>query len=186
VREGVSSPHFKHGRYAKLPPDWAAKARTLLADPELLSLLPNIAITDARIDAALDAFSNGKGPTAWARAVELVERIDAAATADERARLLGPLLDTIRGGKPLVAALMDLDHLTEQRRRLVESEVKRQSSEQQSISYDRALALLQLMMDVVMRVVVDQAMRAEILTGWTRAANSRRALPPAMEVQVDA
>ena len=78
---GIQAQSFTHGRYSKyMPTGFLARYEASLADPEILSLKSEIAISQARVAELLQNLEVGTGLQAWqelkAQAAEVKKHID--------------------------------------------------------------------------------------------------------------
>jgi hypothetical protein len=163
---GIASPTFKTGRYSKhLPTRLAAKYAEALADPDLLALRDEIALIHTRQTELLEHLDTGLALRRWKDAQ--------AAYGEARAAIAGKdsvgfqvamvaLGDALNAGMGDYAIWQEIVEMTEQRRRLVESEHKRLVNMQQMISTERAMALLAVITDTIRRHVSDPSALAAI------------------------
>lgn len=162
--KGIASPHHIHGRYSKYGPKVLRdRSAEFLSDPDILSLHANLALTDARLADTLQKLETGGGLDALTRLRALVDKVRVATTEQEKATALGEMFTTIEAAGGTAELLHALDRLTEQRRKLVETEVRRQTSDQTSITLDRAFGFIDLLLDIVARHVKERQVLAAIV-----------------------
>lgn len=174
ARRGPDSPAWKgRGHSRDLPTRLADRVEGAMRDPELTSMLHEIAVTTARIDELYGQFDTGEAGSAW--------RSAAAAAAD--ARLAGadvkklvsePVPDGDEVGKALERLTQSLDkfdhamaageherslwheifEVHKHRGRLVEVELKREERLEQNISARQAVTLLGVVKQVLLKYLV--------------------------------
>ena len=166
--EGAANPNFKNGRYDRFLQSgkFGERARRFLNDPDVLSLLPNLAIVDARISEILESLTAPRAIAAWdeiGETVQALERGRARGDKEVQAAALARLIQIGKFGRTLSANMRELIHQQEQRRKLVETEARRQASEEATITYERAASLFHYWLDVLFRHVADRETRAAIM-----------------------
>ncbi len=165
--KGIASPHWKDGRYSKyMSPALRDASEHFLQDPDILSLTSNLALCDARIADALTKLDEGGGLEALGKLGKLRDEYRVALAAKNEEVQIGRLrdiLDVIDAAKGTESLLRELDRLTEQRRRLVDTEVKRQTGDLTSITIERAFGFVDVILDIVARKVMDRSILAEIV-----------------------
>lgn len=161
---GPASPSYRHGRYTSFLPDrLKGRYQEAAADADLLALHEEVALTDARLADVLKRVDRGDSADLWKqlkRAMDDLENMRSLGLPDS-----GPLSELkrlIARGIADWAAWDEVAKLLEQRRRLVESERKRLVEMQQTITAERAMALLGVVYDVVTRHVEDKPTLAAI------------------------
>src|SRR5262245_50879761 len=71
---GVAHPNFKTGRYSKyLPSQLTARYKLAEKDPQLLELIDEIALVNARLSSVLEGIKNGGDESAWAEVYKLID-----------------------------------------------------------------------------------------------------------------
>jgi hypothetical protein len=165
---GVASPTFKTGRYSKfLPERLAGKYAEALADQNLLALRDEIALVGTRLGELVARLDTGESERRWQLLQDAYADLQAATRQNNAAAFktalaqLGAALDA--GGQEY-ALWREIAELTEQRRRLVDSEHKRLVSMQQMISTEQAVVLLAAITDIIRRNVADPQAVAVIST----------------------
>ncbi len=163
---GIASPTFKTGRYSKhLPARLAGRYAEAQADPNLLALRDEVALIDirlgelvGRVDAAESAQRWKALQAAYGDLQVAVQSGDSAAFKAANTALGAAMQD---GGQDY-ATWREIVELTEQRRKLVESEAKRLQAMHQMITSERAMVLLGAVTDVIRRNVEDRQVLAVI------------------------
>lgn len=163
---GKALPQTTHGRYSRdLPTRLGARYLEAQADPDLLNLTHEIALTDTFIADALSGLESGESGALWADLqVQWTAYQEARAAGDSYAEATASLAisDLIKRGSAPYQIRAETMHLAETRRRLVESEGKRRVQMQQMISAEHAMLLVTALVDVVVRHVPDERTRAAI------------------------
>jgi len=169
---GIASPHYKTGRYSKyLPTRLLARYQEAKADPDLLELRSEIALTDARISELVARVDTGESGALWGRLAGLTDKADQARYRGDTAALasvLNVLFQAIRAGAQDWETWAEVFGLLEQRRRLVESERKRLVEMHQMVQVEKAMVLVdRLALSVREHVLAncDGAAARTILTG---------------------
>lgn len=167
---GIASPHFRTGRHSKyLPTRMLQTYEAALTDPRLLELHAEIALLDSRLAELLGKVDTGESGALW-------EALGAAYRDLQRARndakafavALTVLGGLITQGAGDAAAWAEIARLVQDRRRLVESERKRQVEMQQMVSIQQGLALVAALADSVKRHVSDPRILGAIQTDLAR------------------
>lgn len=172
VRKGVLSGPWKHGRdsaFAKiLPARFRAAYEASLNDDDLLSLRSEIALADVRTYEILESLSSGESGEAWKKTLRFSKEIERETKKEEpdleaiRA-LAGDLVAVASSGADDVAKWREVREQTDHRRKLAESERARLKELQSTINAEEALTIVARLVDIVMRYVTDNAVRADML-----------------------
>jgi Flp pilus assembly protein TadD len=156
---GIASPHYKTGRYSKvLPTRLAARYAEAEHDPQLLELRSEISLTDARLADLLVRVDSGESGALWqalltARGDLLLAR--KAGNAKEQADALNTIIELISKGHADYRAWSEIAAVLEQRRRLVESERKRLTEAQQTLTIEKAMLLIGAIGGIIKAHVTD-------------------------------
>lgn len=158
---GVASKTFKHGRYSKdLPTRLAARYSEALADEKLIELRDEIALVDVRQGELLARLDSGLTLRHWRAAqrahADMLVAMDAkdVPAMQQAINDLGAALTLGTNDGVQWAEIMDL---TEQRRKLVESEQKRMALAQQMITAEQGMTLIARLVEIVRKNVNDQS-----------------------------
>lgn len=173
---GVASPTFKHGRYSKhLPSRLAERYGEALSDPQLLELRDEIALVGTRQGELLERLDNGLTPAKWFSAQaayrDLVIAINQRDQEEYQAAIdrLGSALDATENE----GAIWDeVIALSEQRRKLAESEQKRLVAMQQMITTEQAMALLARVTESIRKHVSDPSILAAVASDLRAIVNA--------------
>lgn len=164
---GAAHPQARHLRYsAYMPRGLAEAAQAALNDPELLSLRTNIAVTDARLAEVWQGVAAGGRLAVLDEIGEAVHQLDRArqqGNENQQAEALAALLRAARAAGDTQRALGEISKLTEERRRLVETETRRIVAGRDTLTIEAAYGLVSMLVDIVLRHVSDRAQRQSIL-----------------------
>jgi len=158
---GLGSPNWKDGRRSKvLPRRMIADFQASLADENRLVLNEEIALIDTRINDVLKRVDSGESGPLWSMLRQAAHDYEAARRANDTTALvqaIALLLDLITRGHSDAGAWSEVSALVERRRRLVDSEAKRQAQTRELIHVSQALATMSLLVDAVHKHVHDRA-----------------------------
>jgi len=157
---GIASANFKTGRYSKdLPTRMASRYREAQEDSDLLVLRDDIALVDTRITDLLSRVDTGEAGVLWKTLKKAYDDYRAA-TIKKDALAMADALQTIEAsikqGNADYVTWSEVIDLVDRRRRLVESERKRLVEMQQTITTERAMALLGAVVDTIRKHVADR------------------------------
>lgn len=159
---GVASPTFKTGRWSKyIPGRMLERYQEAQADDALLELREDIALLDSRLADVLSRVDTGESGSLWRQARAAWEASQSADVASAVAAKL-ELEDLFTRGVADYAAWGEVQRLLQERRKVVESERKRQIELQQMITVERALLLVTAVVDSVRTHVNDPAVLGAI------------------------
>lgn len=166
---GIASPRYIEGKYSKvIPARLAGNYAAAQADMRLLELRDEVALIDARLLDLLSRVDTGESGAIWADLKKRRMELQAAQKANDTLGQIGALnaiLTLIDQGYTDYRAWGEVASTLEQRRRLVESERKRLTEMQQTITAERAMLLLGAVVGVIQQHVHDRAALAGITTG---------------------
>lgn len=166
ARKGVAHPNYKHGRYSDFMPEKLLHGyRRQLTDRDLLHQRDEIAAVDAMIFEALQSMSDADAPGVWTELRRLWrEAVDASDGGDARsaAAKMSVIGEIIRRGAAYFDQREDVLYLIERRRRLVDSQSRREIQERLAITYEDANAMFRDIAEAVRAEVEDQAVVARI------------------------
>lgn len=181
---GIASPHFKTGRYSKyLPARLSDRYHESLTDPDLLELRSEIAVLDARMGELIERIDTGESGAAWVAARLALQQYNESELDGDKAKKVAAmrqLEEALERGAADYAIWSEIAAMTEQRRKLVESERKRLVDMQQVITSDRAMLLIGAVVDIIRRNVTDRGMLSGINRELTALLNRPEAQPAAL------
>jgi hypothetical protein len=174
---GPGSPHYRTGRHSRfLPSRIAADYEAALHDPELVSLRKEIATVDARIIDLLKRVETGESGATWRAAQAAMNAFDAAKARGQLAEMqlhLDRLKELLTGGAGDYAAWDKVMALVEQRRRLVDSEARRLRDAYETLTADRAMMLLAVVVEILQRHITDRSVLGAIAADVQRLTGPR-------------
>lgn len=166
---GAASPTFRHGRWSKgLPKRIIERYDVAAGDQELLELREDIALTDAQITDRIGLVDSGESGAAWRALRKANRRVARARTrgdVDAMATALDEVTALIEAGTADRAAWADVNELLEQRRRFVDTEVKRLHALYQYVTTEEVMALVGALVELVRTHVEDVGIRNAIAAG---------------------
>ncbi len=168
---GPANPAFKTGRFSKvLPIRLAAAYREALADPDLIGLRDEIAVTQARILELFAQLETGDPFTQLSRARQALVRFKQAAASKNQTAVTaaGNDLETALSGPDLAAVWTQLHDTIYLKKDLVDSEGKRLKDMHQMLSTERAMTLMAVIIDTIRRHVTDKAALSAISTDFQK------------------
>lgn len=159
--KGIENANFKHGKYSRdVPSRLAARYEQAERDPELLSLTGEIALMDARISELIGSLSSG-GVT-FGTIAKLWGKLETAVSQKDQAQQrvhLAEIGNAIRLGEREIETWEHISQAIETRRRLVESQNKRNRELEQNMTAAQALTVFGAILAIIKRNVTDQATR---------------------------
>lgn len=176
---GPASPAWKHGRHSKhLPKDLLDRYLTAAADPELTSVRDEVALLDVRVSQLLEALGETGNLRLWKDARAKLDAFKAVGAkrkvgVGEARTALQHLDDLIDAGLSAAATWDELRETLDLRRKMAETETKRMKDLHQTISIDRALALMALLVTEVRKHVTDRNALAAISAQFVRLTGQR-------------
>lgn len=162
--KGIASPHFKHGqtsRYAHLPPRLSERVAEFMQRPDQLEGRENIAVIDARLSDLYSQLHSAEPTDVWAdlkqryiaiQQLRKAEEDTAEAEEDFQDMLYNGVAEMYKADK----IWQDILQLTEQRRKLTESENKRIKEAGQFITAEQFMMFIQLVLGIIKQNVSDR------------------------------
>lgn len=138
---GIASASFRHGRQSRylqsLPPVMRERYEHARTDPQLVSLIDEIALTDAGVADLLERMRDGDvPPPKWADAEASFRAFEDAQRANDTAGMVQALTQHrafLRRGATYAEAWEQLSHLLNLRIKLVATESRRQHQQQELV-----------------------------------------------------
>lgn len=174
--KGIASPTLKTGRHSKyLPVGLLDTYHEHLTDDNRLNLESEIALLDLRISEVIESLGDYEGSAAWLQLYALKCKYLEAKNEAEQALIRITMFQVIDMGASHVSKWNEIGGLIEQRRKVVESERKRQVEAQQVIEVNQALLLMTAFLNAVKANVKDTSARIAIQAEFNRlvGANSQ-------------
>lgn len=143
--KGIAHPNYKDGTYSKVLPPVHLRDRwtELREDPELLHHTNMVAITDSLLQDVFDHYEEGGTPGLWRQLGAAWQRLEIAQKAGDKHKAreffaeIGLLIE--QGGAQTRREAEALK-LMEQRRRHADSQLKRETAEKHTWTYEAAAA----------------------------------------------
>lgn len=155
--KGKDHPGFKHGRYSKdLPTRMAPRFAEAVSDGELIQLGRDVALVDARVGELLSEITQDSAGAIFQRIQKAWGRFRGG-SPDEQAKAVVELTTLIEQGASDWLKWQEIYDLLERRRRLVESEFKRQAQLNQVLTVSEGVTLITAFVDIVKQHVRDAA-----------------------------
>lgn len=174
---GFASPHAKHGKYFKyLRADVLERYEASRSDPDLLALKDEIALIDSQTLTLLDEYGDVSLIATWAELASLKSQLIKYRASNDNAGMayaISAIMDFIDVGAGAVAKREEINNLIERRRRLVETERKRQVAMKLHATAEEQMLLVMKIASLVKEHITDgNALRA-ISAGLTEFINAR-------------
>jgi hypothetical protein len=159
--KGGAHPNFKHGKHSKYrpPPELLENFEAFLRDPELAHHRNSVAILDAMLQDLFDNYDSAASPALWRKLRSAWGQAEAAREAgDERAwrAAHGEVGLIIERGVAQSGREGRAVSLLEQRRRHADSELKRETAEKHTWTYEEAAAFYIALGEAVRKHVPDR------------------------------
>jgi len=167
---GIEHPRFKTGRHSKvIPLRLAATYQEKLEDGEILSLVPDIALLDTRIEELLTQMT--VATSTWEELRRAYRNLNNAARSEDRTaaedamRELGRIIGE---GSAEASRWKDTIAVLKERRQLVDTERKLAFDEKNAVQAEQVLAMQGLILSIIHEHVHDRAIRKKISQAFER------------------
>lgn len=188
---GMASPHYKTGRYSRsLPVALAAAYEEALAQQNITHLGDELALIETRTRGVLEQLQTAEPlPQVWLSlkgAMAEFRAAEAAADPEGAHAALNAMADLIQKGSEQADIWDEALNLVERRRRVVDTETKREAQAHAMITAEQMLTLVGLLISVVRDAVqtyVTDTTIARAILGRIQDAADRQILggnPPAL------
>lgn len=159
---GIGSPNIKHGRYSKdLPTRMSSRFEEALADADLVQLGRDIALIDSRLGEVLSEITQDSTGTIFGSLRRAFNDYTKSNDPAKKQVAFVEMEFLIEQGAEDWQKWQEVYSVLEQRRKMVESEAKRQVQLQQTLTTSQAVNMLAAVIDTVKRHVTDvDALRA--------------------------
>lgn len=180
---GMAAPAFKHGRYSKaLTGRYRERYEAAANDPDILELLPEIALLDTRIGQLLEQLEQDDPIGRLNQAQEAFLSLREAMAAGNTQRVLSSLesMDGILNQKQEPdRTWSSVIRLIDQRRRLVESQVRKEAQADLNLSAE-AMILLAAVESAIYLHIQDRRIIQRIITELENIAGGTSSNAPAL------
>jgi hypothetical protein len=154
---GIGSPRYKTGRYSKdIPTRMAGRYEEARQDAELVQLGPDIALIDTRLGDILGQITEDSTGAIFAMLQKAWTKYTRASNPVEKESAFSDMGMLIEQGAEDWQKWQEVYSCLEQRRKMVESEAKRQVQLQQTLTASQAMVLLAAVIDTVKKHVSDE------------------------------
>lgn len=182
--KGIASPHFKHGKRSKyMPENLAAKYQEAIADPDLGSLLRNIALNEAFIREKLEALNEGgDSAEAWEIIAKALKDLSTHLNNED----YGKVLITVEIMKDIVSdrqryhmAVTEIQETLAEQRKDLKVKADIELKEQNAVSVTSLMNFIGAIVTLINQVVPENDRRAAISEGIRKlvGTNASRQLP---------
>jgi hypothetical protein len=158
---GLAAPSYKTGRYSKyLPEPLLAAYKASLNDPELLDISDDVALLQTRLFDLLGKGGKGEGGHLWIEAKSAYNKLKQSIQdrdASKTILFMTELGEKLNKGASNHENWKEILHTIEQRERAVERQDKRLVDMNQTMTVDRALALIYQIGQIIRAHVQDRA-----------------------------
>lgn len=163
---GVSSPHYKDGRYSKdLPTRLAELYERSEGDEHLLSVRQDIHLLDALLLNNLAKLDSGESAESWQLMRKAVDALTDGIAAEEYSKVqkaLREMRDVINGRIAHYATEEEIRSKLEQRRKLVETEQRIQHQGERALTVEQAMLLVGALAGILKARINDTAVLGAI------------------------
>ena len=144
-KKGIAHPGFKHGGYSKVMPPvhLREKWEQLKNDPELIHHTNSVALIDSMVQDLFDQYEQGGTPALWRRLYEVYGKLQVARRAKDRHKateFMEELGLVIERGLAQFNRQDEAVRLLEARRRHADSQLKRETADKHTWTYEEAAA----------------------------------------------
>lgn len=165
---GAAHPMYKTGRYSKdFPDQLAARFEESLRDPELVELVREIALIDTRVGEMISELSSDAASAIFADLRKAWRQYKQPAKPGDAERGLETVGRLIEQGAEDWHRWQEIYDAIERRRRLVDSEAKRQAELKQLLTLSEAMHLINAFVEIVRENVKDKGALSRISAGIT-------------------
>ncbi len=156
---GAASPNFKHGRYSKeLPKDLLVTFQNSLGDPGLLELQREVSLVDARVSQLLKQVDTEASAADWQKATYALRALKRATLKRDKPAAndaMSKLEEILEVGNSQHGAWNEISSLVTLRRKLSDSQTKREERLGRFIETRRVAVLMSALTDALRSEVRD-------------------------------
>lgn len=170
--KGAASPRFKHGRYSDyFPKGYADMFEASMSDPDMLSLLPNLALIDTYMKQVASSVDDINFGDSYKSIMKLYRKADRALLnqdLDSFAGLWQELAIELETGGSRYANWQELLAANEKRKGMVSAIETIKLKGESAISISDHLATIQMLTEVFLRHVKDEKTRKAVAKDLSR------------------
>jgi hypothetical protein len=173
--KGISSPHFKTGRYSKGNANLVAKYNEALANPTILSLKEDLATVDVRLNALWSQLEGSGTQQAWVdldKQFKKLVKAQRAKDADTSTEALNEIGRLIQDGSKDTRLWSEFANLQDHRRKLFESQSRHYEREKSYTSNDILLLTFGAVLELISKTVDDREVKGKLADGIDHIINS--------------
>lgn len=160
---GIASPQYKHGRYAQdIPARLAGKYQEALDDTRLTELRDELSLVRSRAQDLLSRVDSGESGHLWKQLQKAYRALTTAKDGQEQLAAIAEIGQLIRRGAADYEAWEEVSKQIDRMQRLAESERKRLVEQQQTMTYERAMAWIGAIEGILLKHVTDRTILAAI------------------------
>lgn len=161
----VGAPLTAQGRRSKyLPVRLLERVTEALDDPDLVALTADIALMDALITERTSELGENTRAELWGRAGVVIDSIteDCIYDPDSMMHKMAELAEIVENGKGIESRIREIINLTEQKRKLADTEVKRMGVLNQFVSARELAAFTGRILEAIETTVKDRSERQRL------------------------
>jgi len=155
--QGPANPHYRTGRYSKsLPAQLAVRYEEARANPRLLSLDDDIALTEGRLAALLEQAETGESGACWRALRGEMDAFEAALAQGDMDGMqthFAAMRGLVQRGAATVGVWDEVQAVLVTRTRQVQTQVKTLQSMQQMLTVQQHMLMVGALTDAVVRAV---------------------------------
>ena len=166
---GVESPHYRGKGWSRdLPTRLSDRVRAGVENPDLISMREELALVDARMGELLERLTTGESGDAWLEVTRIAARIRKVVDDqpgnwfDEIDQALGELAACVEAASSDTQVWQDLHQVLEQRRRIADTERKREEFEAESVTRNQWATFITSVQTAILEEVQDHGSRARL------------------------
>jgi len=151
----------RHGKF--LPARYVERFEQFMIDPDALALYSELALLDSRTTELAERLDSCDSKEAWAKVSRATYMLGKLTHLDEDVPKIVTLLQEAQAMKADEQAIWrEMTSMVEIRRRVADTEQKREIAAKQYLSIPEANAMLAFIMDIIIQHVTDQTTREKI------------------------
>lgn len=167
---GANNRHFKDGRHSKyFRPELAQRYHDALNDPNLLEQRNELAVLDTMLSQAIERMESDAGYslTLWRQLEADVQGMEKAIKLEDYPTLIAlhvEMRDRVAKGLQQAETRTEIRSLIQDRKKVVDSEIKREATLQTMMTSEQAMMLFSAIIAEIQREVTDDATRDRLMT----------------------
>lgn len=175
--KGIAHPNFKHGNRSKyMPENLAAKYKEAQADPDLGSLMRNIALNEAFIREKLEQLqSGGDSSEAWVMMAKAIHDLNVYFNNEDYGRVhitIGIMQQIVDDRQRYHLAITEIQETLAEQRKDLKVKADIELKEQNAVSINNLMVLMGALIALINKVVPEHDRRAAISEGIRKIIGS--------------